>query len=172
MGRAGHTMRAYFEAHWARMPEPLPGTGVKSHESPEQRERGPSVSLRTARSPTVSSDSETETPSTEVNFGIPPMNRKSEMELDSGQLTIESHPASSPVRSVESADSRSSGFSGFDQNEYMIGLSLDDELGPPVEQPNGEQIDAVIHHHTRSPPSKLASEVCVPTTNATPPFKQ
>ncbi|THD22064.1 Bromodomain adjacent to zinc finger domain protein 2B [Fasciola hepatica] len=176
VGRAGHTMRAYFEAHWARMPEPLPGTAGKSHESPEQRELISSASIRTALSPTVSSDSETETPSTEANFNLPPTNQKSsltaEIELaDRSQLLAGSHLASSPVRSVESADSRSSGFSGFDQNEYMIGLQLDDELGPPVTQSDGDQVDTAIHHRARSTPPTVASEVCDPTTNNAPLFK-
>ncbi|TPP61332.1 Bromodomain adjacent to zinc finger domain protein 2B [Fasciola gigantica] len=76
-----------------------------------------------------------------------------------------------PVRSVESADSHSSGFSGFDQNEYMIGLQLDDELGAPVTQSDGDQVDTDIHHCARSTPSAVTSEVCDPTTNTAPLLK-
>ncbi|VDP77107.1 unnamed protein product [Echinostoma caproni] len=160
------------------MPEPLPGMGVtvqmQSRDSLELPDHAPSTSIGTAPSPVPSSDSETETPEIEADMsGAQPVghetNLTAETDADSTRPIVVLPPSSSPAHSVESADSRSSGFSGFEQNDYMMELQLDDELSLPVAQPGGPA-EQSTSHCTRSPPSTVVSEVCVPATNTTSPF--
>ncbi|KAF8571344.1 hypothetical protein P879_00077 [Paragonimus westermani] len=193
VGRAGHTMRAYFESRWSQPPSTV---GVSDTLSTNSH----LLSTNTGSQPVDQANTcelvpENNSPDSPSNILLAQLKRATTIKSSSGiisdaeefdddkaasrtsvcdDLINDTHesidepivlrPAS--TQSVYS-DSRSSGFSGFEQNEYMIGLQLSDLHSPVHPCTDADTVQPGNHNSDTMPtPSNSLSDVCLPVTSS------
>ncbi|KAF6778233.1 hypothetical protein AHF37_02229 [Paragonimus kellicotti] len=193
VGRAGHTMRAYFESRWSQPPSTIGISDTLSANSHLPSTNTSSQPIDQAMSCELVS--ETNSPDSPSNILLAQLKRATTIKSSSGiisdaeefeddkvasrtsvcdDLINDTHesidepivlrPAS--TQSVYS-DSRSSGFSGFEQNEYMIGLQLSDLHSPVHPCTDADTVQPGNHISDETPTSSNSlSDVCLPVTSS------
>ncbi|KAF5405696.1 hypothetical protein PHET_00854 [Paragonimus heterotremus] len=193
VGRAGHTMRAYFESRWSQPPSTI---GISDTLSANSHLLSTTTSLQPIE-PVMGCEPvpESNSPDSPSNILLAQLKRPTTIKSSSGiisdaeefdddkaasrtsvcdDLINDTHesidepivirPAS--TQSVYS-DSRSSGFSGFEQNEYMIGLQLSDLHSPGHPCTDADTIQPGNHICDTTPTSNNSlSDVCLPVTSS------
>ncbi|KAA3681935.1 uncharacterized protein DEA37_0011595 [Paragonimus westermani] len=193
VGRAGHTMRAYFESRWSQPPSTVGVSDTLSANSHLLSTNTGSQPIDQAMACEIVP--ETNSPDSPSNILLAQLKRATTIKSSSGiisdaeefdddkaasrtsvcdDLINDTHesidepivlrPAS--TQSVYS-DSRSSGFSGFEQNEYMIGLQLSDLHSPVHPCTDADTVQPGNHNSDTMPtPSNSLSDACLPVTSS------
>ncbi|GAA50737.1 bromodomain adjacent to zinc finger domain protein 2B [Clonorchis sinensis] len=190
VGRAGHTMRAYFESRWCQPSNQpcssiavaqLVKSGLSTTAQPPDvhiqtpRPNSPSDIILARLKESVNSSSNCVDQVTDAS-DVKALQCQLETSQTQSSNTSDPHYTDllpqlpSPAHS-DYSDGRSSGFSGFEQNECMMGLQLDDLNSPVLTsiEPETAPVPRTQCDRESAYPT-LPSEVCLPTTTVSSPL--